>query len=163
MKRLICIFFLLLFLAGCQGQKDNVQVPANFYYVQSEITLDGATNAVLSEVRECCDCGGDLKSMVGLYLSGPLSPELRSPFPAGTQVLEISQEESTIYLKLNAAYAELKGYNLTSANYCLAKTLLEYTGASTLQIDAENEELIITYSAQFHLEDFLISDTTIAN
>ena len=163
MKRLICIFFFLLFLVGCQGQKENVQVPANFYYVQSEIVLDGATNAVLSEVRECCDCDGDLKSLVTLYLSGPLSPALRSPFPAGTQVLDISQQESHIYLKLNGVYAEIKGYNLTTANYCLAKTILEYTGASALQIDVENADQIISYSAQFHLEDFLISDNTIAN
>lgn len=140
MKRFLSIFILcLVLLSGCGPQVQPAE-PGNFYYLRSEFQYHEAYGAIAPEVRETCNCG-DLTQLVSTFISGPQSDDLKSPFPLGTRVIRVTNAADMIYVEMNAVYATLTGYELTVANACLAKTLLDCTGASSVQISAENATL----------------------
>lgn len=141
MKRFLSMIFLcLLLLYGCGKQEKQLTKPANFYYIRNEFQYHETYGAIAPEVRESCNCG-DLAQLVSTFISGPQSDDLRSPFPLGTRVIRVTSAEDTIYVEMNAVYATLTGYELTVANACLTKTLLDCTEASSVQISAENATL----------------------
>lgn len=140
MKRIFSILIpCVLLLSGC-GSQVQPAAPANFYYVRNEFLYHEEYGAIAPEVRETCNCG-DLTELVRTYISGPETYDLQSPFPLGTQVIRVSTAEDTICVEMNAVYATLTGYELTIANACLAKTLLDCAKASSVQISAENSTL----------------------
>lgn len=91
--------------------------------------------ALGSEVRALSD-GEDV---LALLLNGPESPELTSPFPAGTTGSWYA-EEGTAYVDLSEAYGGLSGAELTLADACIVLTLCRVEGVERVYITVAGEK-----------------------
>lgn len=154
MKRCICVVltvFLLMALCSCSAPKQKLSRPVNFYYCTKNITFHSNEGVIQSEQRESQGYENDLSSLVELYLSGPLSGELSSPFPEALQVIGIRNNKNWVYIELSENFGTLTGIKLTTACACITLTLWELTGASNIQIRAHNALLngrqVITMNA----------------
>lgn len=133
-------FVLILFLtmSGCMSHT-NYSDPVTLYYPRLEYTVGKEDSVIASELREAD--GLTRAEWVTSYLNGPESSELGNPFPAGTELIDLQQEEDTVYLILSDAFAALSGIDLTIACTCLARTVLQETDAVRVSIRAEKELL----------------------
>ncbi len=136
MKRLLSFMLIgCLLLSGCDATaspSDGNQVL--FYYEQrgaSELTADAM---IASESR--ATYAGALGPLLELYFRGPTQDDLISPFPDGTEVISVSQENGT-ELSLSSAFFSLQGVDLAVACACLARTVCAYTGETTMTLSDE--------------------------
>ena len=137
MKRVLTLMLALcLIFSGCGAQKTNGQGnQVLFYYEQrgaSELTAD---SMIASESRNTY--AGALGPVLELYFRGPKQDSLISPFPDGTEVISVSQENGTTELTLSNAFYSLQGVNLAVACACLTQTVCAYTGERTMTLSDE--------------------------
>lgn len=78
-----------------------------------------------SEFREVPGNTPTAADVVPLLLVGPESPELVSPFPAGTRVRSCREEGDLAVVDLSEAYGGLSGMDLTLADGCIVLSLCE--------------------------------------
>ena len=165
MKRLIIMLLIpLLLLSGCSFPDQGIKDPVEFYYLRScngseDFKIYFAEGAIVAESREASGHKDDLYYLLSMYLRGPLSPQMESPFPSGAAVTKVWQEGDHLYVNLNAASANAEDLQLTLVWACLAKTCMPFagvneatirSGARTITINAKN---VILYDAT-------ISDST---
>lgn len=144
MRRMICLLFtitLLFSLCACSDEDTNMQVPAKFYYCSRTISYDSETGVIDSEVREIKALANDITSILNLYLEGPRSDQLTSPFPDGSCVERLNQNGTEVTLLMSKPFTQLTGLDLTLAFACLSKTVFSLTDAQTLTIRGGNINL----------------------
>lgn len=136
MKRLLTFVLIgCLLLSGCgatSSPSDGNHVL--FYYEQrgaSELTADAM---IASESRSTY--AGALGPLLELYFRGPTQDDLISPFPDGTEVISVSQEDGT-ELTLSSTFFSLQGVDLAVACACLARTVCAYTGETSMTLSDE--------------------------
>lgn len=115
---LLLIFALLISLAGCSPAQGNIR----FYYPRSEIQYGQADGVIASESREAPGHEEDLTYLLMLYLEGPISQELTSPFPEGTTLQQLDIQENALSIVLSDALSQLDAMDYTIACACLAQT-----------------------------------------
>lgn len=136
MKKIVCVLLAFLLICplavGCHSDpahSEQMQNPAVFYYRRAEISY-GTDDGVIA--AQTVDLGAErpnAETMLRRYLEGPTEEGLESPFPKALQVLSVRQENSKVSVQLDQSYDELSGINATVADACMAKTVLQYTGA----------------------------------
>ena len=98
--------------------------------------------AVLCETRRIPEQADLLTALVECLLSGPVSDELRSPFPAGVyQLAPPTLTDGVCQVDLSEHYGGLSGVDLTVADYCIALTLLQVEGVEAVSILVEGEPI----------------------
>ena len=115
MKRfwtLLLILSLCLSLTACAG-RDAV----TYYYVRPKLEYQyGVADGVMvGESREAAGHVDDLRYLLILYFHGPVSDNLRSPFPSGTSLEELVQEEDSLTIRLSGIVSMMEGTDLTLA------------------------------------------------
>lgn len=144
MKRLIIMLLIpLLLLSGCTLPDRSIKDPVEFYYLRSCSSSDDykdyfAEGAIVAESREASGHRDDLYYLISMYLRGPLSPQMESPFPSGSAVTKVWQEGDTLYVNLNAAAANAEDLQLTLVWACLAKTCMALTDAATIHLESRD-------------------------
>lgn len=142
MKRLLCLLLALLLLTGCGiatvGQSDAGVL---FYYRGSSGDYLSELGAMGAERRALHEDQQNVAGLMELYLGGPMTPELFSPFPNGMRLLrsEVSGQELTLIF--DDSLAALSGVGLHLACACIARTLGEYAGYETVTFRAETQSL----------------------
>jgi germination protein M len=135
MKKFLCLillFSMLLWVAGCSEDAPEPEgVPFYYCILQPDYAPE---NAILSPEYRKEIAVGSLEEQLALYLQGPISAELRSPFPEGSRLVGISQENGTVYVTLSPEITLLTGVDLTMACGCLTLTILSLTEAQQVQI-----------------------------
>ncbi len=165
MKRLLIFLLCILsVLYGCGASQPKLEDSITFYYPRSEYLFGQTDSVIASEIREAAGKKGDLAALLGEYLQGPQSSDLRSPFPADAKILQIQQEGSILQLTMNDRFSQLSGMELTMACACLTKTGLTLTNCQTVQIVIDgtlpDTQRIITMDAQtLLLMDDIITTT----
>ena len=160
MKRVLTLMLALcLIFSGCGAQKTNGQGnQVLFYYEQrgaSELTAD---SMIASESRNTY--AGALGPVLELYFRGPKQDSLISPFPDGTEVISVSQENGTTELTLSNAFFSLQGVNLAVACACLTQTVCAYTGERTMTLSDELGRIHMELTPDsFLIQDKYQSDT----
>lgn len=166
MKRrnfLICtILAISLLLTACIQPADDFKAPAQFYYCTEEISYHSSKGVIRAEARETSMINADLHQLLNAYLAGPASSELVSPFPAGSQVVDIAYQDDAISIILSEAYTNLTGIDLTLANACLAMTVCEYTGVSTVSLAIEGTTIGGKEKITLSKDGYLFIDHTAA-
>ncbi len=134
MKKILCFLLILaaLFSAGCSSQQPQ-PTGTPFYYCAATPDYSSGSTAIIQEYRD--DVPSDsLMAALELYLAGPQSGDLLSPFPDGMQILSATQEGNTVYLTVSMELTTLTGLELTIACGCLTMTSLALTDAQQVQI-----------------------------
>ena len=132
---------LLLLLCGCTGPESSSDQHVTFYYVRNEINFKSEDGVIASEVREIGDRGDDLAYLLSLYLQGPQSDTLRSPFPENLTLVQVQQQEAYLEVVVSHRLTNLTGIELTLACSCLAQTCMALSGAQEVRISAQEQLL----------------------
>lgn len=149
MKRIIAAILVLLIAASTAGCSDGAEsATANFYYRSADPEYHTNTSVIQSESRRLSVPLSDLNSILQLYLAGPDSPHLVSPFPEGTKLINVQAGKDITEVVLSDEIASVSGVDLMIACACLSTTLLEISQSDTIQIRAET----LSLGAQDYIE-----------
>ncbi len=124
---------LLLCLIGCRKEPQQAGIP--FYYCAAQPSYSTGSTAISPEYRRGVP-QDSLFLALEVYLGGPASEELRSPFPEGLTLAAATQQGSTVYLTLSRELADLTDLELTIACGCLSLTAMALTQAERVEISA---------------------------
>jgi len=162
MKKLLSIILVILLvgtLLGCHySESGDILEPVEFFYPRKSTSfVYGATDGVItSEIREASGHIGDLNYLLSMYLRGPQTATLRSPFPVGCRLEDIRAEDDTLNIRLSSEFASLDGTELTLACAGLAKTCFSISECAFICIDAVSDEK--TISMVLHADSLMLSD-----
>ena len=136
MKRFLSLLVVLamaLTLTACT-ESDAL----TFYYVRDESAYQfGSSEGVIAgEYREAAGHVHDLRYLLILYLHGPVSENLRSPFPNGTSLVDLEQTTEGLTIHLSSIASAMKGTDLTLACASIARTCFEITDVQSVTIIA---------------------------
>ena len=140
---MLCI--LLLLLSGCIATESGeegwlVYFAAPLPAAETDDPVQGP--AVLWETRRLPQDADVLSGLVECLLSGPVSEDLRSPFPDGVyQRSDPVLTDGVCQVDLSERYGGLSGVDLTIADYCIALTLLQVEGVEAVSILVEGEPI----------------------
>ena len=138
MKRILCLILVAaaaLSLWAC-GSSGSPTEPVSFYYLlrEPELVYNRDDGIIRPETREGAGFAPDAAALLGLYLQGPLDDTLDSPFPAGTKLVSLHREGSTLTLELSRPFSSLQGLDLSLACACLSLTAIKLTGVENVTI-----------------------------
>lgn len=157
MKRLICMLLITALLAVFPGCSEADGDSVSFYYLRTELSYSTEDGVIAPEARAISGSREDLNYLLRLYLEGPLTDMMTSPFPVGTQLISVEQEDSSLLLELSGEFAALEGIDLTMAGACLASTCFALTDAEAVQITAgtpeDNISITLTRNSLTLLDD----------
>ena len=137
-KRLFwALLALLLLCTACTPAPADEPAEGGYtlYFLSTENRADGA--ALATESRDLTPGGEEAQALLELLLTGPESPALCSPFPAGTALRGVSIEEGTAYVDLSEAYGGLSGVDLTLADGCVVLTLCQLEEVEAVYLTVE--------------------------
>lgn len=160
MKKLIAMLVVLCLLpavlSGCAEDRTD-DAPA-LYYLYKEPTF-GPTGTIFGTEPLLSEGGeDDLIYLLTLYLSGPLSEELRSPFPPETQIEDVHQNGSILYLTMTGSFSQLSSTELTKASACTALTLFENTDARLLYLTVTDPDADMVRTLELTRDSLVLLD-----
>ncbi len=138
MKRFLClltVFTVFLCICGCQNSETEIIEPVQLYYCKATVEFQSESGLIASEQREYDGWENKTQEFLNEYLAGPISSELKSPFPLGGRIVELSQEDSVVNLLLNFNFSRLSPPKLTTACACISMTVLELLNAEVINIE----------------------------
>ena len=144
MKRWVTVLLILSMLSclcGCSKNSPPPKEPVIFYYPAAKTVYNGTTEVLHPESREGAGYKADIAGLMNLYLKGPVSETLRSPFPVQVTVTRFASTTNTAILELSNEFAQLVGIDLTVACASIARTLFDLTQLDTVQISATDAQL----------------------
>ena len=159
MKRFTaCLLTMGLILSLCACASPNT---VTFYFVRDpgEYQYGAADSVMVGESREAAGHVDDLHYLLTLYFHGPVTDSLRSPFPSGTKLVELTQEADSMTIQLSSIFTMLEGTDLTLACACLARTCFNLTDVGTVTILAAGRE---TVTMTMERDSLLLADDTTA-
>lgn len=142
MKRILSLFLAILILFGLTGCKKETKI--DFYYPRVEIQYGSSDGVIAAESREISGENQSLEYLLKLYLEGPVSQDLRNPFPAGTALGSVTLDNNLLTLTLSESFSKLESMDYTIACACLATTGFALTDADTITILSGNTSITLT-------------------
>ena len=153
MKRLICTLLaaslLLSLLSGC-GQE--MKEPVIFYY-RKDAYEEKMVSPIAGEEREVAGHRDNLKYLLTFYLMGPISQELASPLPQGTQLQSINQSSEDLTIEISDTASTLSDSAFSLACACLSMTCMGLTNAEAVTVVSGSRSLTLDK------DNLLLSDT----
>ena len=139
MKRILSIalvVFCLASLTGCGRPPHPADDQIVFYYPRVNINYGREDSVISSELRDVQSRADDVSYVIRLYLNGPVSDELYSPFYSDTTLFGAERVEDTLYITLGGKQINQKSQlQFTVACACLAKTCFSLTDVSEIHIN----------------------------
>lgn len=146
----ICLVLIAVSLCSCRRTTNFSTV--NFYYCATNPDHHTQTAVIQSEQRKIETNLSDLEGILRLYFVGPISNKLRSPFPSGTDLVNVQSSKEHVTIVLSDEISTLSGVDLMMACGCLASTVLEISQSEVVQIRAEtkllNNQEFIEFTSQ---------------
>lgn len=158
----LTIVALLLGMAGCKQENDDLLEPVSFYYCNDISSKDDFEHVFVPELREGAGYSDNKPALLSLYLKGPENEDLISPFPAGTSVISVQWSNSHVYIVLSDHMAELTGLDLSMACTCLSMTVFDLYACQAVEISAEHKLLDDQKSIVLTADTLILSDTAYA-
>ena len=151
MKQSIAILLTLLLLSACSAPAPDNQQQLQFYYCTVDSGFDADSSAIRAESRECNSLT-NVEEILTVYLAGPQSADLCSPFPAALHLVSVTTDAPAVSITLSRELSDLTKLDLTMACACIAMTVMALTGTETVHISAEdallNGQQTITMNAE---------------
>lgn len=165
MKRMTALFLATLLLAvtltACTNPAapmSQMLNPADLYYCKTEVCHGIEDGVIGAQTVDLGETPPELDRFLQVYLSGPTEQTLESPFPTNTEVQSVTAANNTVTVQLGGAYAELSGIQATVADACLARTLLDYTGAEKILLTVADDAGQTLRSRKIAHSDILLFD-----
>lgn len=153
MKKMLCtalvIILLVSLLPGCAPK---MKEPVTFYY-QITNYQENMVSPIAGEEREVTGYRDNLKYLLTFYLMGPISQELSSPLPRGTQLCSIGQDGGVLTIEITDTAATLNDSGFSLACACLSMTCMGLTNAERVTIISGSRSL------SFDSDNLLLNDT----
>lgn len=92
------------------------------------------------------------------YLAGPESEALKSPLPAGVQLLGAEISGPHLYLDVSGPYGLLSGVDLTLADYCVTMTMCQIPTVSVVSITVNGQRIDYRATEDLRTRDVLLSE-----
>lgn len=137
MKRLICMALACgMLLSGCTLSTSSDAGTYQFYYQSVASANNIIASSVLASEERKADLSEDtpIQDLVALYLEGPKSDKLLSPFPKDTIVLSCLNYNGDVTLELGGSYRNMDGVAKTIAQACLVNTISQLDGVQTVTV-----------------------------
>lgn len=163
MKRSICFglcICLVLCLIACRNNREDIQQPVSFYYRTELVEFNAQDGIIASEIREAKYFKGDLEKLLNQYLKGPISNELRSPFPAAVSVEALTEADGVYYITLSQEFYALTGLELSMACACLTMTVMAQTQCASVTISVKDGLLDGNESITMGADNLLLIDSS---
>lgn len=152
MKRILCLFLLVcLVFTGCSFKKADKPV-AVFYYSHGVQDADNNQTMVVAERREISPNATDLRTLLSLYLVGPLSEDLVSPFRF-VRLLTLETEADRLNITLGGGEISMTDIQFHLACACMTLTCLELVDVDQVTISLGSR------TATMSREDLVLIDT----
>ena len=144
MKYLLSVLLILALLAGFASCSESEAV--TYYYLREpgDYISGDATGIMVGETREAAGSVDDLRQLLILYLHGPSSDLLRSPFPQGTTLLKLEKTNDELLVQLSNSAASLQDTAFTLACACMAQTCFGLTDVEQVTITTEDVSMTMT-------------------
>lgn len=156
---LLLILALLTPLVACGSSNEEIR----FYYPQSKIQYGQADGVITSEYREAPGHEEDLTYLLMLYLEGPISQELTSPFPKGTTLQQVDIHENALSIVLSDAFSRLDSIDYTIACTCLAQTCFGLGDFETVTVSSSlsgSTAITLTRDSVIFTDNSAVTDPT---
>lgn len=152
---------LLLTLTGCgEDPEKGIQSPCVYYYIASEIDYIGDDGVIRGEIRDIAEHEDSLDWILRDYFKGPVSENLRSPFPKDTRLVSVQTREDEAVLQMNEAFGGLSGVELSLAASCIAETCFQLEEIQRVSISASSGLLDGKQSIALSRGDILLQDSS---
>lgn len=156
-KILAVILLIAILICGCSN-KHSAEGSQQFYYLQNTTDCSLGSTIISPEYRHV---EGTLADQLEVYLNGPTSSDLVSPFPDGTKLISIQFGNNKAEILLSQEFSQLGGIELSLACASLAKTCFTLTQATELEIRAEKSLLDGTECITLTPTSLLLTDNSI--
>lgn len=161
MRKMLCVcLVLVLVFSGCIHQPEAAgNEGVRFYYRNNqEEAYFSETGIMAFETRSIRWEQQSIAGLMEVYLQGPVSLELSSPFPKDLQLIETQILPDEITLTFDDSLASLSTVGLRVAAGCIARTLWEYGGYGTVILKAQNQPLDGQARLVLYPEALVLSD-----
>ena len=156
MKRFLALLMIFgLLLSGCAAKQNDEAASGaqvTFYYTLSDLDTPTGEAVIQPELRDARVY--TLEEMLALYFKGPASENLSSPFPSGTHVVRIDEENGETVLTMSGEYFTLSGVDLSLAACCLVSTVCDFAGLDSVTVVDEMERVRLALTA----DNFLLTN-----
>ena len=161
---IILITLTMFSLCACKQDNTEFNEPVTFFYccdvTNESVSDDTFHNVFVAEIREGSGYKDDLPSLLTLYLQGPHSEELVSPFPTGLRVVSAYADSERVLIVFSDAIDSLTGLDLTIACSCLALTVFDSNECDYIEIAAETKPLDEQESIVITRDSLVLADDT---
>lgn len=158
MRKLIPLLLLFILLCGCTEQAQPAS-DAEFWYLRSDYQY-GPKASMFVPVAPSANMD-DVASALTVYLQGPAAPELRSPFPANTQLVSYYAEDGIASVTVTDAFANAAPAAVNCAAICLTNTVISLSECHTVRIYTESTPQVPYL--QLTAQDFAVYDDIITD
>lgn len=165
MRRGLCLLLCLLLILPACGKEDTpsreeMAQPIEFYYRCKEDDLETQDAGIRSELRDLGTESLTAAQVLEQYLAGPVSGDLKSPFPSNLKLEGMKLEEGILTLDFNRRLRKLPGVQQTVAVACLVYTMIQLDDVDAVVIWSNGEPLSQAWNEPLTQEDFLLTDDT---
>jgi Spore germination protein len=157
---------LLLAATGCAyvaAQSQQAGDTYSLYFEERDLDKSGGSDAVKAESVSLNSTGSDprqlAQALLAELLAGPSDDALKSPIPAGTQLLSVKLDGTRALVDLSSPYGTLSGISLTLADYCITLTLTQIPEIESVAVTVRGLQLAYRESQSFTADDVLLSST----
>ena len=155
MKKIIIymLCFVMAFLStacGSRSQQSEPKEPVKFYYCAQSSDHRRMPSLIGAETREALGHKDNPEYLISFYLSGPISYQFSSPFPAGVSLQRLSVADGNADITLSSQISKLSDFDATLAFACLVLTVNEVLDVQTVTIRAKDS--LINDSASITLD-----------
>lgn len=150
-------------LLGCSSFGTGIKEPVTFYYPRSLATYGHEDSIIASELRESSGHTNDPDYLISLYLHGPMDDNLVSPFPQGTSLISLQQEDHILYLTLSDSFANQSSLDISIACACLSKTCFELCNVEQVEIRTASIPLGQTQTVVITKDNIQLHDNSAEN
>ena len=155
MKKVIAIVLILCLALGCTGCRLPFGIGNEtvvFYYEQAQYQYGEPDAVIFGEERDITGHVSDMQYLLSLYMMGPISDTLHSPFPTGMQVLDVKVRMDLVRITVSEELNTLSDARYSLALACLAMTCLELSEQESVVIVCGEDHVVLDRS-MFTLSD----------
>ena len=138
MRRVFCLLIALMLLISFPSCKQEEDPSVRFFYLRNEFVYGAEDGVIASEERDIAV--EDMGYLLALYLDGPQTETLISPFPKGTRLISTHMLDGILTLELSSEFAVLEDVKLSLAAGCIVSTCFDLSEATAVRIVSQSRK-----------------------